>query len=123
MKANVTFYQKLLFRYVIGYGIVHALLAVFLLLFERGWGLFAYLWMFIPHLPLFLVGSIFCILGKKAQNHWVWLVATILFVLSNAWWIYSGLQGEGYRAYFCFIALTLVPIFATIHLARLNKVP
>ncbi|MET3558404.1 hypothetical protein ABID29_001527 [Streptococcus rupicaprae] len=121
MKLTVTSYQKLLFRYLIGYWLIQVLLAVFLLLVERGWGGFAYVWLFIPHLPVFLVGTIFSFLGKKTQNRWVWLTAAMLFILSNAWWIYSGLQGEGFRVILYFIPLTFVPIFATVQLARLTK--
>ncbi|MGT2757208.1 hypothetical protein [Streptococcus ovuberis] len=121
MRHTNAFYQNLLFRYLIGYGIFHVLLAVCLLLFERGWGLFAYLWLFVPHLPIFLVGALVSFLGKKTQNRWVWLEATLLFVLSNVWWVYSGLQGTSYRIYFYPIIVTLVPIFATIQLAYVEK--
>lgn len=121
MKRGTKFYETMLFHYLAVYAVLHVLAVLYFFGFERGWLLFGYLWAFIPHVPVMLVAVLVSFLGKKTQNSWVWMLALVLYFLSNAWWLYVGFLGENAAVYFLFILLTIVPMFATARLVAVTK--
>lgn len=112
---------KWLARYLIGYGLLH--LATFLMLFafERGWLLFAYVWLFWLHVPFMLLGSALVFLAKKVSNAWIWFLALICFVLSNLVWLFDFWTVQINFAHYPFILTTIVPICCTARLFVLER--
>ncbi len=102
-------YFKWLKNYLVFYLLLNVLLAVLLLAFERGWLLFAYLVVMVPHLSIFLLGVLAVYFAHKSQNRSIWLLATMIFVLSNAWWLFVAFT-KGLWQYLFFVVLTLIPI-------------
>ncbi|MGT2910405.1 hypothetical protein ACVR1I_01675 [Streptococcus cameli] len=121
-QRKIKFYQTMLFHYLALYWVLHVIAAVVLFGFERGWGAFAYLWVFLPHLPVIFVATLVSLLAKKSQNYLVWLLALICFVLSNWHWVYglfTYVRIDWQIA--SLILLTVIPIVATAQLIRLTK--
>ncbi|MGT2753507.1 hypothetical protein [Streptococcus ovis] len=121
-KEKIKWYTTLLMYYLLVYGVLHLVGAITLLVFERGWGGFAYIWAFWLHVPLMLLGGIVSFLGKKFQNAYIWLLALICFVLSNAWWVYTVLYNSGSTRLVLLLGLTtIIPIVASSQLFRLTN--
>ncbi|MGT2666823.1 hypothetical protein ACVRYP_05880 [Streptococcus rifensis] len=102
-------YFKWLKNYLVFYLLLNVLVAVLLLAFERGWILLTYLWVMVPHLPIFLLGVLAVYVAHRSQNRSIWLLPAILFVLSNAWWFFFAFT-NGYWQYLFFVVLTVIPI-------------
>lgn len=116
------FYTTMLMYYLLFYGVLHLLGAIILLVFERGWGGFAYLLAFWVHIPLMLLGGVATFLGKKSQKAYSWLLALICFTLSNGWWVYTALHSTGATKLFLLLGLTtVIPIVASFQLFRLTN--
>lgn len=121
-ERKIKFYTTMLTHYLLTYGVLHLLVAIGLFVFERGWGGFAYLLAFWLHVPLMLLGGIVTFLGKKFQNAYIWLLALICFVLSNAWWVYTVLYNSGSTRLVLLLGLTtIIPIVASFQLFRLTN--
>lgn len=111
-------YERLIVRYLQLYALLHILAIAIFFFFERGWGFFAYFLTFWWHLPWFVIASFFVFLGKKTQLAQVWGLAAICFVMSIAYWIYTGdaLMQIGHVT----ILFPLFCIFRIIRLYRTN---
>ncbi len=122
-ERKIKWYTTLLMYYLLVYGVLHLVGAVTLLVFERGWGGFAYIWCFWFHIPIMLIGGVFAFIGKRVQNFMVWATALLLFVLSNGWWLYAYIDfvPNPNPMYLYLMLTTIVPIIASVQLMRLTK--
>ncbi|MET3558403.1 hypothetical protein ABID29_001526 [Streptococcus rupicaprae] len=123
MKRDAIFYQKLLFWYLAIYGLLHVGWMMYLHQMDSEWGLVVYILIFWIHIPLVLLASFFSFLGKRLRKSWLWGLACLCFVLSNAGWIGMVVQSGGvyYWELLFWSLTTLIPIYSSFQLTRLSK--